>query len=122
MHDDILLNSQYLGTISGDFVKVADKLKEVSYVIRKQGSYSYPVFPVSRVPLSIGALMIEKGEIDNQWRYYVTYLDALVQCGLIAEDKASTFQRSYKNPDEFCCLLVVDANFTKFIYIPYPEG
>jgi hypothetical protein len=121
MHNELPLNGKYLGTISADFVKVADTLQEASYLIRKQGSHGFPVFPVSRVPLSLGALLIDKGEQDNQWRYYAAYLDVLVQCGLVAEEKAAAFQSTYKNPDEFCCLLVVDTGFTNFVYIPYPE-
>lgn len=121
MMNDSRLDGKYLGTISADFIKVADKLKEASYLIRQQGDYAYPVFLVSKTLLSVGALLIEKEEIDNQWRYYATYLDVLIQCGLIAEDKAATFQNAYKNPEEFCCLLVVDTGFTNFVYMPYPE-
>ena len=121
MYNESTLNGKYLGTISADFVKVANKLKEASYVIRKQGGYNYPVFPISKVPLSVGALLIEKKETDNQWYYYAAYLDVLVQCGLVAKDKAAAFQKVYKDPDEFCCLLVVDTSFTNFVHIPYPE-
>jgi hypothetical protein len=121
MHNELTLNGKYLGTLSADFVTVAEKLKEASYLIREQGGYGYPVFPVSKVPISVGALLIEKGETDNQWHYYAAYLDVLVQCGLIAEKKAAAFQNTYKNPDEFCCLLVVDTGFTNFVYIPYPK-
>lgn len=121
MHNELTLNGKYLGTLSADFVTVAEKLKEASYLIREQGGYGYPVFPVSKVPISVGALLIEKGETDNQWHYYAAYLDVLVQCGLIAEKKAAAFQKTYKNPDEFCCLLVVDTGFTNFVYIPYPK-
>ena len=119
--NDPTLNGRYLGTITADFVKVADKLQEASYRIRKHGKYACPIFPIAHVPLSIGALLIEKGETDNQWHYYVAYLEALVQCGLIAADKATAFQQAYKDPDEFCCLLVVDKEFTNFVYVPYPE-
>ena len=121
MTNDPTLNGKYLGTISADFVKVADKLKEAAYLIRKQGGYAYPIFAISKVPLSIGALLIEKGELANQWHYYAAYLDAFIQCGLVAEEKATAFQSAYKDPDEFCCLLVVDTGFTNFVYIPYPE-
>lgn len=121
MHNELPLHGKYLGAISADFVKVAEKLKEASYVIRKQGRYNHPVFLVSKVPLSVGALLIEKQETDNEWHYYAAYLDVLVQCGLIAEEKAAAFQNAYKDPDAFCCLLVVDTNFTNFVHIPYPE-
>ena len=120
MHNLPTLDGKYLGTISADFVKVADTLKEASYLIRKQEAYPYPIFVMARIPLSIGALLIEKNEADNDWYYYAAYLEALVQCGLIAEDKTAAFQEAYKNPDEFCCLLVVDQPFTNFVYMPYP--
>ncbi|MEL7062436.1 MAG: hypothetical protein AAFP00_01765, partial [Bacteroidota bacterium] len=108
------------GTISADFVKVTDKLKEAAYLIGKQEAFAYPIFLVARVPLSVGELLINKGEIDNQWYYYAAYLEALVQCGLMAADKKEAFKETYKDPEEFCCLLVVDTNFTNFVYMPYP--
>jgi hypothetical protein len=122
MHNELPLDGKYLGTLSADFVKVADRLKEASYLIRKKGGYESPIFLISKVPIAVGALLIEKGEADNHWHYYATYLEVLIQCGLIDEGRATTFQDTYKNPDEFCCLLVVDTGFTNFVYIPYPEA
>jgi hypothetical protein len=121
MHNELTLDGKYLGTLSADFVKVADRLKEASYLIRKQGGCSYPIFLISKVPIAVGALLIEKGEMDNQWCYYAAYLDVLIQCGLVDEGKATAFENTYKDPEEFCCLLVVDTGFTNFVYIPYPE-
>lgn len=43
-----------------------------------------------------------------------------VQRELVAEDKESLFKDNYKDPDEFCCLFVVDKEFTNFLYVPYP--
>lgn len=122
MHNGLPLNGKYLGTLSADFVKVAERLRGASYLIRKQGGYGYPIFPISKVPIALGALLIEKGETDNQWYYYAAYLDVLIQCGLVAEKKATAFQNTYKDPDAFCCLLVVDTDFTNLVYIPYPDA
>ena len=47
MNNDPELSGKYLGTISTDFVKVADTLKEASYQIRK-GGFDYPVFAISK--------------------------------------------------------------------------
>jgi hypothetical protein len=38
------LNGKYLGTVSQDFVKIADHIKEASYQIRKRGFSEYPIF------------------------------------------------------------------------------
>jgi hypothetical protein len=122
LHDTDQLDGRYLGTISSDFVRVADRLREVAYIIRQRGYYAYPVFIVSSTPVHLGPLLIDKEEMQNEWYYYATYLEALVQARLIAPDKQADFKNVYKNPDEFCCLLVIDLpqEIHKFISIPYP--
>jgi hypothetical protein len=117
--NDPELNGKYLGTITRDFALVAETLKEAAYQIRKRGFSEYPVFPVSKTELSIGQLLIGKHELATEWNYYASYLDEFVQRKLVID--ADAFTRAYKDPDEFCCLFVVDANFTNFIFIPYPE-
>jgi hypothetical protein len=119
MHNDPELNGKYLGTISRDFVKVADTLKEASYLIRKRGFSEFPIFPVCKEEQPIGKLLLDKKSVATEWNYYASFLDEFVQRELIKEDE--NFKRAYKNPDEFCCLFVVDTAFTNFVFIPYPE-
>lgn len=121
MHNDPELNGKYLGTISRDFVRVADILKEASYQIRKRGFSDYPVFPISKTEQPIGQVLIHAGTSGTEWHYYVTYLDEFTQRGIVAEDKQDDFMKAYKDPDEYCCLFVIDNAFTNFIFIPYPE-
>ncbi len=121
MFNDPELNGKYLGTISGDFVKVADTLKEASYQIRVRGFSDYPIFPVCKEEQPIGQLLIGRSFAGTTWNYYASYLDEFVQRGLIDEGKQDAFKAAYKNADEFCCLFVVDKDFTNFIFIPYPE-
>ena len=66
-------------------------------------------------------LFFKKDEIDTTWNYYVTYVDEFVQRKIIQKDKLDLFKESYKDPEEFSCLFVIDGDFTNFIYIPYPE-
>jgi len=120
MFNDPELNGKYLGTISADFVKVADTLKEASYQIRKSG-FDYPVFAISKAKIPIGQLLIAKSDLDLTWSYYASFLDEFVQRELVATDKQDDFIQAYKDPDEFCCLFVVDEAFTSFVFIPYPE-
>lgn len=121
MHNDPELNGKYLGTITKDFVVVSETLKEASYQIRKRGFSDYPIFPICKEELPVGQLLIGKMELATHWNYYTTYIDEFIQRKLIDKDKVEDFKQAYKNPDEFCCLFVVDQDFTKFIFIPYPE-
>lgn len=120
IYNDPELNGKYLGTISSDFVKVADYLKEASYQIRVRGFSAYPIFPISKSDQPIGKLLYSREELDIQWKYFASYLDEFVQRNLIDIDKIEDFKKTYKNPDEFCCLFVIDRDFTNFIFIPYP--
>ncbi len=119
--NDPELNGKYLGTVSQDFVKISDQIKEASYQIRKRGFSDHPVFIISKSEIPLGQLLFKKDEVDTQWNYYVTYVDEFVQRKIIEGDKLDLFKETYKDPDEYCCLFVVDDNFTNFIYIPYPE-
>jgi hypothetical protein len=44
-----------------------------------------------------------------------------VQRGIVDTDKQEDFKNAYKDADEFCCLFVIDKEFTNFVFIPYPE-
>lgn len=119
MQNDPELSGKYLGTISQDFVKVADTLKEAAYQIRKRGFSDYPIFPVCKEQQPIGQLLIDKSSFGTEWNYFASYLDEFVQMEILKEQQ--TFKDAYKDSDEFCCLFVVDQGFTNFVFIPYPE-
>lgn len=121
MNNDPELNGKYLGSISQDFVVIADTLKEASYQIRKRGFSEYPIFPIAKFPIPIGQLLIGQDELAVNWNYNASFLDEFLQMEIVAEEAVEGFQESYKNPDEFCCLFVVDDDFTNFVFIPYPE-
>ena len=120
MHNDPELSGKYLGTISEDFVKVADTLKEASYQIRKAG-FDHPIFPLCRKEQAIGQVLLQPATNGTAWYYYASFLNEFVQRQLIAKDKLEEFETAYKDPDEFCCLFVIDPQFTNFVFIPYPE-
>lgn len=119
MNNDPELSGKYLGTISKDFVKVADTLKEASYQIRKAG-FAYPIFPISQEEQPIGRLLVGRGELQLDWSYFASFLDEFVQRELVAKEKEEDFKGTYKDPDEFCCLFVIDKAFTRFVFIPFP--
>lgn len=119
--NDPELNGKYLGTITSDFVKISDVLKDASYQIRSRKFSDYPIFPISKEMQPIGKIFIGKAEKELAWNYFITYLDEFVQRTLIGEEAVEDFKNAYKDPDEFCCLFVMDGAFTRFVFIPYPN-
>lgn len=115
------INKRLMGLISADFVLVADQLKEASYQIRKRGFSDFPIFAASQRNVEIGQLLIGANELANVWNYKATFIDEFVQRQLIGPESVDLFKENYKNPDEYCCLFVVHAEFAGFVYIPFPE-
>lgn len=121
MNNDPALNGKYLGTISSDFIKVSDNLKEASYQIRTRGFSEYPIFPVSKTDVPVGQTLIKKGELETEWNYHASFIDEFIQREIIPAESLKEFEQAYKDADEFCCLFVIDEKFTNFVFIPYPN-
>jgi len=119
MNNDPELDGKYLGQITKDFAIVSDTLKEAAYQIKQKGFSDFPIFPISKSDSPIGQVLIKKEELALQWNVNITYLDEFVQRELITD--VEIFKNTYKDTDEFCCLFVMDGEFTNFIFLPYPE-
>ena len=119
--NDAEINGKFLGTISSDFINVCDTLKEGAYQIKARGISDYPIFPICKADLPFGQLLLGKNEVSTQWNYYASTSDEFQQLGFIDKEKFDAFKETYKDTEEFCCLFVVDKEFTNFLFIPYPE-
>ena len=120
MQNDPELNGKYLGTITKDFAVVSNTLKEAAYQLKVRKISDFPIFPIAKVQLPVGQLLIAKEEVATTWNYNFSYIDEFVQRGIIDEEKIEEFKSNYKDPEEFCCLFVVDQEFTNFVFVPYP--
>jgi hypothetical protein len=115
------VNKQLLGIVSQDFIKVSDQLKEASYQIRSRGFSANPIFITTKKTVELGILLISEKESENEFHYRASFLDEFAQRELIAAEAVEMFKENYKNPDEYCCLFVIQSDFAGFIYVPYPE-
>ena len=114
------LDGKYLGTITKDFVKIADTIKEAAYQIVMQGFSDYPIFPICKEKMALGQELIPKELFQLDWNYNVSFLDEFVQRELITIENMDNFKNIYRDYNEFCCLFVVDITDTSFIFVPYP--
>ena len=119
--NDPELDGKYLGTITSDFIKITETLKEASYQLRVRKISDYPIFPISKTPINVGKLLLGQKEADLQWDFNFTFLESLVDQEIIDADKAEDFVSTFKDADEFACLMVIDNDFMNFLYIPFPE-
>ena len=115
------LDGKYLGIISEDFVQVADLVKEACYQVRARKISGQPIVVACRVVQPIGSLFIPSGQYDLVFNYFLSYVDEFIQRGLMDDEGLEIFNTAYRDPDEYCCLFVVEETFTNFVFIPYPD-
>ena len=119
--NDPELNGKFLGTISSDFIKICDELKEASYQMRSRSISKYPVFVLCRDAQPIGMLLHNRLDHNLEWNYYFSMGEEFLERGILSEAGFENFCASFKDPDEFCCLFVINPDFTSFVYLPFPE-
>lgn len=119
--NDPELDGKFLGRITSDFVKIADPLKEAAYLLRTRQISAYPIFVLCQTQQSIGQLLHNRDEEGLDWNYYFSMAEEFVARGLLSAEGFELFKSTYKDPDEYACLFVVDPDFTQFVFLPYPE-
>jgi len=115
------INAKLMGKVSSDFLKVCDHLKESSYQIRKREFSEYPVFVLSENEIELGILLFDKPDFKTVYQYRANFLEDFINRGMIGEESRELFIENYKDPEEYCCLFVIDGDFAGFIYLPFPE-
>ncbi|MCP9767665.1 hypothetical protein EGI22_07050 [Lacihabitans sp. LS3-19] len=115
------INKKLMGKVSSDFVKVSDQLKEASYQIIKRKFSANPIFILTENPVEIGSTYLDINILKNTYEYKMSYLEEFAQRQIIGEESVEFFKENYKDPEEYCCLFVLDEEFAGFIYLPYPN-
>ncbi len=119
---ELQAKGKFLGTITSDFSRASDLLREASDAIRDHTLSEFPIFVFSREPVALGALLVSGPERLMQWHVFAATLEEFVQRGLVQEGEGeAAFRAAYKDADEYACLFVVDPEFMEFVFLPYPE-
>lgn len=115
------LDKKLVGRITEDFLKVSDNLKEASYQIKSRDFSKFPVFVVCDKDVPVGQTLFYRGDLENNYEYKASFIEEFLSRELVAKESEEFFKEHYKNPEEFCCLFVMDRDFAGFMYVPYPE-
>jgi len=119
--NDPELNGKFLGTITADFIKIADQLKEAAHELKSRNISEFPVFVMCRSQQPIGQLLYQRFTSELDWNYSFAMVEEFVQRNIMDMEGYQAFVQNFKPIDEFCCLFVVDPEFTNFVFVPYPE-
>lgn len=115
------LDKKLLGKVSSDFIKVCEHLKEASYQIRKRKFSTFPVFVLATEDVEVGNMLFKKSDFNTLYDYKASFLEEFLERDIVGKESEDLFKENYKDPEEYCCLFVIDQNFAGFVYVPFPE-
>jgi len=115
------INQKLMGKVSSDFIKVFEHLKEASYQIIKRKFSENPIFILTENPVEIGATLFHQNDFKTTYEYRASFLEEFISRNMIGEESIEFFKENYKDPEEYCCLFVIDQAFAGFIYLPFPN-
>ncbi|MBP6619556.1 MAG: hypothetical protein KA188_04830 [Leadbetterella sp.] len=115
------INQKLMGKVSSDFIKVSEHLKEASYQIIKRKFSENPIFILTENPIEIGASLFQQNDFKTTYEYRASFLEEFISRNMIGEESIEFFKENYKDPEEYCCLFVIDQAFAGFIYLPFPN-
>lgn len=115
------LDKKLLGKVSSDFIKVCEHLKEASYQIRKRKFSEFPIFVLALESVDVGNMLFNKSDFSTLYDYKASFIEEFLALEIVGKESEGLFKENYKDPEEYCCLFVIDQNFAGFIYVPFPE-
>lgn len=115
------LDKKLLGKVSSDFIKVCEHLKEASYQIRKRKFSEFPIFVLALDSVDVGNTLFNKSDFNTLYDYKASFIEEFLEREIVGKESEGLFKENYKDPEEYCCLFVIDQNFAGFVYVPFPE-
>ncbi len=94
-------------------------LKEASRTIIDQEVSSYPIFVFHVSDIEIGIELASAETIKGNWSIRASTLEEFVSKRLIEDARLEAFKDTYKDPEKYFCLFVVEPDQSaQFIFIP----
>ena len=108
-----------LKSLQADLDFYSESIKEITVEIMAEGLSAYPIFIAHQHKVSLGELILDKGELGTNWSIHASTLEEFVARGIIKEERQAHFIKKYKKPEDFMCLFVIVPEGANFVFYPY---
>ncbi len=94
-------------------------LREANRTIIDEEVSSHPIFVFHTHDVELGIELTSAEDIAGNWSVRASTLEEFVARRLIEEEKLESFKKTFKDPEAFFCLFVVQPDQSaQFIFVP----
>lgn len=109
---------EILKLLEVDVKAFREALKETTSDIVAQGFSKFPILIAHEAEITIADKIIDKDVFSSQFNFSATTLEALVDHGVIPQDKRSSFEHQMKQSKDAVCILLIHPEVMKFVFSP----
>lgn len=116
-------DEEILASLQHDLNVCKNYIRQVSQGMIKGSVSKYPIFIAVRAleDIDLGLPIINREELELNWNINASHLEDFVNNDIINRDKAESFVKNYKDPQEFMCIFVAEEGMMSFIFMPYEK-
>ena len=116
--EDEMKEAEKLLVIENEMKLYNKLLSTASDKIITSAASEYPIFVVSKQPISLGIQLIDREKVNSNWSINASSLEEFIGKQLVFEARAEEFKRTYKDPKMFICLFVLSDLGAQFMFVP----
>lgn len=102
-----------------DFKLIGRLFEQMTAEIIDSGVTRYPVIIASQERVGLGVPVVDAAQHQTAYSYRCSFIEELAGKGVIVPGKIAEFKKTYQNPLDKACFLLVQPNNFQIVFIPY---
>lgn len=111
-----------LQSLQNDLQFYSDYLRGIAREILDSELSKYPIFVAYQSnEVKIGKQVLAHQSLQRTWSINASVLEELIQKKIVTSDRIQSFRKTFKDPENFICVLTILGNEASFVFYPYPK-
>lgn len=112
--------ASYFAQVEQDLRYYLDYLQGLAREILDSGLSKYPVFVAYQsAQAQIGKQVLSHDGLGTRWSVNVSIMEEFIKRNILEMDQWPEFKKTYKDPESFACVFLMDGSQAHFLYLPY---
>ena len=115
------IDEELYKSLHDDLEVCRDYIRQIALGMIRGNVSRYPIFIAKRGEndIDLGLPVINRADFDIAWNINASHLEDFVHKGIVSSERSADFIKSYKNPEMFMCVFMVEEDSASFVFMPY---
>ena len=110
---------EHLLRLQKDFEQISETLENIADQMIRENISRFPIFVVTQMDINLGIRIASPQQSGTLYYYHVSFLEELTKKGVVDSEKIVDFRKTYSDPFQKACILLIQPNKMEFVFLPY---